>query len=72
MTHLLVSLPTGFWTAEKITLFWENVRWFLGLNQMWIMIGVAVILAGTLAGMIVNMFLPENEDDEQFEYWDRE
>lgn len=69
---LLTTLPTDFWTSDKMSSFWGYVRWFLSMNQNWLMIGVAVILAGTLSGMIINMFLPEKESDDDFEYWDRE
>ncbi|WP_298737673.1 hypothetical protein [uncultured Chitinophaga sp.] len=61
------DLPSPHW-EEQLPLFWYYVKWFLKINQVWVMIGTAVMLATTILIMIANLFNRNNDDDDDYDY----
>lgn len=47
--------------------FWHYLKWFLTVNQVWIMIGVGLMLAMIVLGMVVNIFYPTDKDDDDYD-----
>lgn len=62
------DLPTGRWTLDDLDLFWESFRWFVGENQMWIMIIVAFFLSVGVTAIILRLFFPPGEDDDDIDF----
>lgn len=61
------EMPTDFWEDEdRIGLMWHYVRWFIEVNQIWIMLAVALFVTMAIVVIIVNMFSKpdDNEEDE--------
>ena len=53
--------------AQWLPHFWHYLKWFLSINQVWIMIGVALLLAMIVLAMVVNIFFPKAETDDEYD-----
>lgn len=58
----LPEMPNPNW-EEKLPLFWHYVKWFISINQVWIMIGVGLLLAMAVLTIIVSLFVKDEEKD---------
>lgn len=64
----LPDMPSANWESQ-LPLFWHYVRWFLEENQVWIMIGIAIMLATVLLQVIANLFIKDKDDeDDGYDY----
>lgn len=65
------QLPTDLWDAEQLQKLEGYTTWFLKLNMPLIMLGVAVCVAGAIAGVILSIFYRNNndsdDDDDEYE-----
>lgn len=63
------DLSTDFWEDEnRIGLLWHYVKWFLEVNQVWIMIVVSLFLAVGIVAIILSMFTKDTKEDDEVEY----
>lgn len=46
---------------------WYYVKWFLQINQVWIMLGVGLLLAMAALAMIVNLFFPDDKEEKDYD-----
>jgi bacteriorhodopsin len=49
-----VDMPTTFFTAERLTDFWNYVKWFMSFNMPIFMICLAAMVAGLVLDMILD------------------
>jgi len=61
-------MPTGYWNGERLSLMWYYVKWFIGEYQVFIMIGTGIAIAFTLLSIIVNLFIKEDKDEDEYDY----
>lgn len=55
--------------ANKMPLFWENFKWFFQEYQVWIMLIAAISIAGSVLGMILDLFnKKEKKEEDEVEY----
>lgn len=68
-----INFPTTFFTAERLQEFWSYVKYFLGYNMKLIMICLAIILVGMVAGVIVDISVRAKSEydrkDDDFDYY---
>jgi hypothetical protein len=72
MNNTMPSMPDINW-ADKLPLFWYYVHWFVAQNQIWVMLLVAVTLAGAMVSIITWIFRKAvdngsgDDDDDEYE-----
>lgn len=60
----------SLWSTDDVNGAFYYMRWFIGANNMWIMIIVAICIAGSVASLIVFLMqkaLGQNKDDDDDE-----
>ena len=55
MTDPTKNFPTTFFTSDRLLEFWYYVKWFMKYNMPIFMICMAVIVAGMVVNMIVDI-----------------
>lgn len=63
------TMPTTFFTPERLAQFWDIVKWYLGFNMPIFMICMAAIVAGLVLDMVLDTVVKarkeqDREDDE--------
>jgi hypothetical protein len=48
-----MTMPTTFFTAERLAEFWVYVKWFMSFNMPIFMIVMAALVAGLVLDMII-------------------
>jgi hypothetical protein len=63
-----------FFTADRLLMFWDDVRMFVGYVQPIIMIGAALAIATGVIGTILDVFHKKknraNDDDDDYEHYE--
>lgn len=54
--------------VKQLPLLWHYTKWFISINQVWIMIGTAIALAFAVLAMVVRLFVRDDDDDDGYDY----
>ena len=69
------GFPPSFFTDDRMSEMWSYVRYWLGYVNKPVMIGVALIMAGIVAVIIIDIFAQAREtsnkvkDDDDFDFY---
>lgn len=78
MTDPTINFPTTFWTQDHLNEMWAYTRYFLAYNQKLVMILAALIVAGMVSVMIIEIGAEarrtkkkndEDDDDVDIEFY---
>lgn len=77
MTDPTINFPPSFFTDAHLSEMWSYTRYFIAYYQKIIMILAALIVAGMVSVLIVDISVQarakggtkDDEDDEDFEYY---
>lgn len=75
MTNPTINFPPSFFTDARLNEMWAYVRYFVSYNSKLVMIIVAMIVAGMLAVLIVEIPAmardrrKKDEDEDDFEFY---
>lgn len=71
-----INFPPSFFTNDRLSEMWSYARYFIAYNSKLVMIFVAIITAGMIAvlivqipGMVKDQDQGKKDEDEDFEYY---